>query len=197
MKLYLIRHGQTQMNVDRLYYGWTNCPLNEEGIKQAEELKEIFRPIDYDKIIVSDLDRAVMTADIINSEKQKPVFKNEGFRELHFGRWEGLSNQAVVKDYPEEYDMMKKDWLGYTFPEGESFHSFYNRVIEAYNKLVQSEPVNSSVALVCHNGVISAILCHVCQAGVKGFWKFIGEQGAYSLIEIFGEDAIIRKVNCR
>ena len=70
MKLYLVRHGQTDMNKEKLYYGWTDCPINEIGIKQAQTLYGFFKNVVCDKVITSDLKRSVETAEIITKGKK-------------------------------------------------------------------------------------------------------------------------------
>ena len=53
MKLYLVRHGQTDMNKEKLYYGWTDCPINDVGRKQAETLHQYFKNVNCHKVITS------------------------------------------------------------------------------------------------------------------------------------------------
>ena len=65
-KLILVRHGQTEMNVQSLYFGKLNPPLNDLGISQAYQAKEKLLDIDYDIIYSSPLERAKQTAEICN-----------------------------------------------------------------------------------------------------------------------------------
>ena len=102
MKLYLVRHGQTDMNKEKLYYGWTDCPINEVGKKQAETLYGFFKNVEYHKVITSDLKRSVETAEIITKGKNIVFDKRTAFRELNFGLWEGKHYKTLKKEYPEE-----------------------------------------------------------------------------------------------
>ena len=65
MKIYFVRHGETDMNKNNMFYGWYDADINEKGVMQAHELKEAFKDIHIDKIYSSDLTRASHTAEII------------------------------------------------------------------------------------------------------------------------------------
>ena len=78
MKLYLVRHGQTDMNKEKLYYGWTDCPINDVGRKQAETLHQYFKNVNCHKVITSDLKRSVETAEIIKEKTGLPYVSFDG-----------------------------------------------------------------------------------------------------------------------
>ncbi len=195
MKLYLVRHGETQLNLNRVYYGWTDCPLNDTGIKQAKGLAEYFETIQIDKIITSDLLRAVTTAEMIKGNRKIPLEKKQAFRELHFGEWEEKDFRFVKKNYPEGYAAWAKNWRKFQIPKGESFRDFYERVTKELKKILESENEDSNILLISHNGVMSALLCFLIGVGEDGFWKFSFQQNAYSLVSIKYGNVIIEKIN--
>ncbi len=196
MKLYLVRHGQTDMNKEKLYYGWTDCPINEQGRKQARTLQRFFQNIKYDKIITSDLKRSIETAEIINNGRKIPFEKRKNFRELHFGSWEGGHYKILKEKYPDEFTKWAKDWKTFTIPEGESFQAFYQRVEKELNCIISQTPEDSTLLIVTHNGVMSVILCVLLGAGFEGFWKFFLEQETYSLVSIRKGNVLMEKLNC-
>ena len=63
MKIYFVRHGETDMNARNMFYGWYDADINEKGIAQAEELRAAFETIHIDAIYSSDLKRASHTAE--------------------------------------------------------------------------------------------------------------------------------------
>ncbi|MBE6008585.1 MAG: histidine phosphatase family protein, partial [Lachnospiraceae bacterium] len=73
MKIYIVRHGETECNVNNICYGWYDCPINEKGISQAKNLGKFLKTKKIDKIISSDLLRARMTAELINNELNLPI----------------------------------------------------------------------------------------------------------------------------
>lgn len=79
MRLYLVRHGQTDMNKRNMFYGWTDADINETGIQQAEMLRQYFRQIPIDAIYSSDLRRAAHTAEIIAAGKDMKVHYDSAF----------------------------------------------------------------------------------------------------------------------
>ncbi len=196
MKLYLVRHGQTDMNKEKLYYGWTDCPINEVGKKQAETLYGFFKNVEYHKVITSDLKRSVETAEIITKGKNIVFDKRTAFRELNFGLWEGKHYKTLKKEYPEAFEQWGKDWKNFCIPEGEAFFTFYERIRKELKKVIAETAEEENVLLVTHNGVMSAMLCVLTGAGYDGFWKFFLEQETYSLVSVKNGMIIIEKINC-
>ena len=181
MKLYLVRHGQTDMNKNNMFYGWTDADINETGLRQAEELKEFFQNVPLDAIYSSDLRRAAHTAEIIASGKGMQVQYEKAFRELYYGDWENRPASEIKEKYGKELRGWVKDWKERTMPNGEAFPAFYRRVAEGVEKLI-AENKGKHILLVSHNGALSALLCHLTEAGMDGFWRFDSKQGHYSAV---------------
>ncbi len=89
MKLLVIRHGQTDWNIQGLFQGDTDVPLNEEGRRQAREAASQLSPGDADLILCSTLGRARETAAILNEVLHCPVIYRRELIERGFGEWEG------------------------------------------------------------------------------------------------------------
>src|SRR5690625_4282145 len=87
--LYLIRHGETEYNKRKVYYGATDCELTALGREQARALAAAFHDIHLDLAIVSPLRRAQETADIILGKKTTLRESEPRIREMNFGIWEG------------------------------------------------------------------------------------------------------------
>ena len=93
-KLILVRHGQTEMNAQSLYFGKLNPPLNDLGISQAYQAKEKLLDIDYDIIYSSPLERAKQTAEICNYLDKEIIF-DSNLEEINFGIFEGLTFKNI------------------------------------------------------------------------------------------------------
>ena len=92
MKIYVIRHGQTDYNVQNVFQGRKDIPLNSVGLKQAEETAQKFQGIPVDVILVSPLIRARETAKYVaNVTGVKPIIE-QGLVERSFGDMEGKHN---------------------------------------------------------------------------------------------------------
>ena len=83
MKLYLIRHGQTDNNVKRLFSGWYPAQLTDEGREQARRVGQRLRGLSFDRVYASDLDRTVETAGLIFPDCE--VMPISDLREIHVG----------------------------------------------------------------------------------------------------------------
>lgn len=92
--IYLVRHGKTDWNDQKLVQGHTDIPLNLEGQASARELATKFRGIKFDKVYSSDLSRARETAEIISLEHQLAVETTKALRERNFGNLEGQSHSV-------------------------------------------------------------------------------------------------------
>ena len=73
MRLWLIRHGETQANVDGLYSGHAPTPLTARGIAQAQSLRTLLRDVPFDRVLCSELERAQHTARLVLDARQLPV----------------------------------------------------------------------------------------------------------------------------
>ncbi|WP_077623919.1 histidine phosphatase family protein [Sediminibacillus massiliensis] len=142
----LVRHGETDWNLQGKLQGETDIPLNETGIQQAEECREYFKEAKIDRVIASPLTRAKQTADIINKELAKPIEIMEEFRERSFGVAEGMPMDEREHLYPDR-----------NYPGQEDFEAFRNRVMAGINKVTERY-LDEELLLVAHGGVINVIL---------------------------------------
>ena len=91
MKLYLIRHGETEWNVKRRFQGRSDIPLNEEGRRLARITAQALVGVPFSRIYTSPLKRAYETAMIIKGERDIPVIEEPRIIEISFGEYEGIS----------------------------------------------------------------------------------------------------------
>ena len=146
MKVYLVRHGEVNHNLYKLYNREDEY-LNETGIKQAEELREKIKNIKYDFIISSPLSRARQTADIINVDNKNIVI-DDRLKERDPG---SLSGQPLEVTNREEY------WNYYAtiqYGTSENIKEFFNRVYNFLDELKTKDYKN--VLIVAHSGVSKA-----------------------------------------
>ena len=137
MKIYYVRHGQTDWNLERkMQGGGTEKALNETGIKQAQETREELENIKYDIVICSPMHRAMQTAEIINKGKNVQVTTDEIEKRI----W--------------DYD------LNYQIPEGENLHDFEKRILEFLKEMKQKYS-DKTVLIVAHGGVAKVLKTHL------------------------------------
>ena len=130
MKIYYVRHGQTDWNLARkMQGGETEKELNSTGIEQAKQTKKELENAKYDIVICSPMHRAIQTAEIINKDRNVPIITDERIRERKLGELEGNK----VTDETE-----KKIWdynLNYQIPNGENIHDFEKRILGFFNEI--------------------------------------------------------------
>lgn len=157
--IYLVRHGETDWNLEGRLQGGRDIPLNDLGRVQAKEaagrLRNLMLPLDEFDFIASPLSRARETMEILrNTLGMNPVCYeiDERLREITFGSWEGLTWREVVKSDPDRAQARKRDKWGYVPPEGESYRMLCERIRPAIGAL-RGESV-----IVSHGGVARAVL---------------------------------------
>ena len=177
-KLILIRHGQTDWNLERRYQGITDTGLNDEGIREAQKVKEALSSERVDKVYSSDRKRALDFANLVFGGMA--VEAMAAFREIGFGAFEGLTYEEIMKRYPDAYVAWIKDPLKVLIPQGESVGSVKDRVFNAIHKIV-NENKGKTLAIVTHAGPIAVIMHKL--SGAKDFWEAWPEPGCVRIVE--------------
>ena len=166
-KLILVRHGQTEMNAQSLYFGKLNPPLNDLGISQAYQAKEKLLDIDYDIIYSSPLERAKQTAEICNYLDKEIIF-DSNLEEINFGIFEGLTFKQISEKYPNEVKKMEEDWKSFNYVTGESPKEMFQRAISFLKTLDYTK----DNLIISHWGIINCIISYFISGSLDSYWKF-------------------------
>ena len=153
MKLYVVRHGQTNWNVERKVQGKADVDLNLKGIEQAQITSQNLRNEKIDLIICSPLKRADQTAQIINEGRNIPLIYDERISERDYGELEGTKK--------EDFDL-KGFWSyksNYNYDRAENIRDFFERVY-IFLDSVKKDYKDKNVLLVCHGGISMPIECY-------------------------------------
>ncbi len=196
MRIYLIRHGETEWNRLKRLQGWKNSELTEAGRKAARKLGERLEEdaIEIDKIYSSNLKRAVETAEIIRGSKKIDHIKLEDLREISYGVWEGMEYEDILEDYAEEFHKFKYESHKYS-PQvnGESFEDFFMRTRRALDQILSSEA--EDVLVVSHGVTIKAIVAMIENIGLEEFHTIPIYQGtSLNIIEVDENGSLSFKV---
>ncbi len=154
MELYVVRHGQTDYNVKHLFQGHADIPLNQVGIKQAEETALKFKGIKINRILVSPLQRAIQTASFIEKVTKVEAIIEKRLIERSFGDMEGKHsrpdwNIQMMLDYQKNYD----------YENIEPIQEFFTRIYNFLDDIVQKYK-DEIVVLVTHGAVSQPIECY-------------------------------------
>ena len=155
MKIYYVRHGQTDLNLaQKMQGGGTEKELNETGVSQAYNTKKELENVKYDLVICSPMKRAKQTAEIINEGRDIPIITDERIRERKLGDYEG-------RDVTEEMENNIWDYkLNYNIPNGENLHDFEKRIDEFFDD-IKEKYHDKSVLIVAHGGIAKVIKAHL------------------------------------
>jgi len=195
--IYLIRHGETDWNVQERFQGHTDIPLNENGRSQARQLIAVCRHHKIEAVLSSDLKRAFETAQIIANQLEIKVFQDSGLREAHLGRAQGLTPSEIEAEFgkslTERWRSSHLTDADISYPGGESGNAIIQRSFGALTKFLTTHHYER-IAVATHGGVIRRIMQKLLPAGsppvpipngVIHPLLFNSEQGKYSLPELF------------
>lgn len=203
MKIYVVRHGETNGNLRGVMQGWTDEPLNDKGRALAIITAQALSDIRFDVAISSPLSRAYETAQIIlreNNNNKPEIEIDERIKEMNFGSWEGL---GLTK---ENFEIPSKNFnLFYTDPfkfvnseTGESIFEVCRRTGEFYRELIHKpELQDKTILLTTHGFALRAMLQQVYE-NKEDFWHGkIPDNCAVNIIdavngvsELVGDDVI-------
>ena len=155
MRLYLVRHGQTDWNVQKRAQGHTDRPLDETGLQQAKLVGKAFLDLPVQRILTSDLLRAKQTADEVARRVKLPVEVTPDLRERGFGEWEGQNFAEIAIRFGFEADFKGVTRNEVTPPGGESFVSVWER-LESVVEDVRN--LDEDTVIVAHGGTCSLLM---------------------------------------
>lgn len=161
MKLYLVRHGETDWNQKSRIQGQTDTPLNNHGREQAQELAEKLEQEDLNIrcIYSSPQQRAYETAQIIGQKLSISPIAHQGLEEICMGKWEGYTWKQVKEEFPEEYQVWYTNRRYQETPDGESYQQLLDRLLPALADILGKETENTLI--VTHSAVIMTLMSYL------------------------------------
>jgi alpha-ribazole phosphatase len=191
MKLFLVRHGQTDWNLTRRFQGQSDVPLNETGRQQANALAGRLSNQSFDAIYSSDLRRAAETAGMICASK---IHFGTGLREVNFGDWEGLTYDEIKERYPDSLATWERNVYSSSPPNGETLEDLEKRVQSFLNDLIQKHN-DQTVLVVAHGGVLQVLVCLALKLPPEMYWQFYLSTASLSQISFYPAGAILNLLN--
>lgn len=183
MRIYLVRHGETEWNRVQRFQGRINLPLNQKGRKQAKALALALRNIPLKAIYSSPLIRALETSYFIKDfHPSTPIFEEKGLIEMDLGEFDGMKVQVWAEQYPD----LKKAWnenpVTFKMPGGESLKEVQARTKETLERITRIYPADTTILLSSHNFVNLTILCDILNIPLNRFRELRQENAAFNVI---------------
>ena len=154
--LFVIRHGETEWNLQGRFQGHSDSRLTERGVLQATLLGRQLANRSIRAMYASDLGRAVTTAEIIGHAINCRVHSEDSLRELRLGRLEGLTRNEAKARFPEDLASYESGSPDGGVSDGESFRSLFERT-EAFFVSIAHKHRGEAVAIVTHGGNLNAV----------------------------------------
>jgi len=169
MRLYMMRHGQTDWNKKHLWQGRTDIPLNENGRYVAELTREGMKDISFDVAFCSPLCRAKETAEIVLRGRDVELIEDERIIEMGFGPYESKDMRQL--DAGMETFFKAPDQ--YKGPEGvETFESVLERVNSFLKELCANPSYqHSNILIATHGAALRGLVCAIRGNDISKFWE--------------------------
>lgn len=168
LKLYIVRHGETEWNVIKRFQGQLNTPLTEKGMEKLRKTGKKLENVLFDEVYTSELGRTVASAEIILNEnrgyknKKRELKKLAELNEVYFGVWQGLTYEEVFLKYPEEgnnYFYNVKNYKAENV-EAENLKDALERFLKGINKILNRHK-SGNILVVTHGTVFEMFINYV------------------------------------
>lgn len=182
LRVYIIRHGETEPNTRFACVGRSDVPLNETGIIQAQKLAERLECVP-DTIFVSPLCRAIDTIKpYLDKHSDIPCFISPLLIERDFGIWENLSFKEIEETDPERFNEWQDNYIEYVIPHGESLMEVQHRVEKFLAELYQKYD-NKTVFIVTHLCTARHLISTLLGLDPEMSRRFTMKNGYYAVID--------------
>jgi ribonuclease H / adenosylcobalamin/alpha-ribazole phosphatase len=186
--LILVRHGVTAHTAEKRFSGGlgsSNPGLTDEGRDQVRATAEWLKPIadDVDVVVSSPVRRTLESAEILGEVLGHPLEVEEGFAEMEFGAWDGLTFDEVAEQHKDEMDL----WLGsldHAPGGGESFRAVEKRVLAARDRVI-SEHTGKTIVVVSHVTPIKTLVAHALDAPLLSVYRMELAPASVSVLTYF------------
>lgn len=173
MRIYMIRHGETDLNKQKRLQGQTDIPLNEYGRHLAKITGQALTEVCFDYVFSSPLCRALETAQMIVGNSQCDFMIDKRIQEISFGEYEGLCYGAENFNIPDPdfLNFFRAPDLYVTPPKGENFKDVITRTGEFLRELTGNLVYEDKTILISTHGcALKALLANIRQTQIRDFW---------------------------
>jgi broad specificity phosphatase PhoE len=192
--IYLVRHGQTDWNREKIFRGHADRPLNDHGLREARAVADFLsgQPVNF--IYASPLKRAMQTAEPLAEQRDMKVEVLPGVIDLDFGEWSGMPMKEVKDKYPDIYQDFIKHPEKAEFPGGESLREAQERAMKAVREVAERHP-DMTGAIVTHRVICKIIILGLLGLDVSHFWEISQDTACINLFEYKNDRVVIRYIN--
>lgn len=194
MRLYIIRHGETDWNQAGRLQGQTDIPLNENGIRLAQVTGAGMKHIPFDLAITSPLKRARQTAELVLGERNIPILEDKRIAEISFGSWEGLGCRKTRFEIPSEgfWDFYNNPFHFVPPADGESIRQLCVRTGEFWQELMNTPEYQDKTILIASHGCACRAILNNVYEDKHDFWHGkVPPNCAVNIVEVNDRKAVL------
>ncbi len=192
-RLHLVRQGKTEGDAGS-YYGHIDICMSQQGVKQAEMLRERLASENFNYIYSSDLKRALATAEIIATAHKLKVIPRSNLRELDFGELASMTFEEMKEHYLGAVGLLSGQDLDISAPNGESLRQMSTR-IRRFVTEVKKQPPKQMSLVVAHGGSLKVLLCLLLRISLKHWWQFRLDPASLSVVKTDSEGSALHLLN--
>jgi len=193
-RIYLVRHGQTDWNKEKVFRGLADRPLSDAGRAEALAVSEALKDEPIDLIYASPLRRARQTVEPLARWKRKRIQTLPGVIDIDYGDWSGMADAAVEKAYPELYKAWKQRPAAVAFPRGESLAGVARRALAALKAVAQAHP-GKTILVASHRVPCKVMALKLMGLPLSRFWDLRQDVACINLFEYQPPRAIVHLIN--
>lgn len=182
MKVLLVRHGETDWNLEQRFQGVSDIPLCERGRAQAASLREHLDGERFDVVFSSPLQRAHETAEILSGMPRARIETIPEIQEMNQGELEGLTWKELLAQHPEIISQWMSEPVDLRIPGGETIREVASRVAAGL-RAIRERAHGRRVLVVSHNLAISAGLALLLSEEPSQFRRYRQEPCAINRID--------------
>ncbi|MDO9211966.1 MAG: histidine phosphatase family protein [Deltaproteobacteria bacterium] len=191
-RIYLARHGEVLNH--GVYNGQADVDITPTGLKQMERLRDLLKDKNLSAVYCSDLRRTQKGAEIIAQPHGLVPQGFPHFREMHFGRWQGLNYQGVMEKYPTDIPQWINNVETFRIPAGESVGDVRERAIPKLQELVEFHR-EQEFALVSHGALNRVILAEALHLSFAHLLRIEQDYGCLNIIEYTPSWTLVKLIN--
>ncbi len=163
--LVLLRHGESQWNLENRFTGWVDVPLSSKGEEEARAAGVKLAGLTFDHLFTSVLQRAIQTADLACAAAgfaDLPTSRDQALNERHYGDLQGLNKAETAQQYGEEQVKIWRRSYDVRPPNGESLADTAARVLPYYEAhILPLLQAGKNVLVVAHGNSLRALVMHL------------------------------------
>jgi len=167
-RLYLVRHGATQLSAEDRFAGSIDPELSETGIYQAQRLAERLADDAITTVYCSPMVRTIQTATILAKPHGIVPIQRDGLREINHGHWEGRLRGEVEQQFPEEYASWEEDPFTFAPQGGEAGVNVIARALPVIREIVVNHP-GENVIVVSHKATLRLLISSLLGFDARGY----------------------------